>query len=447
MNEFSNVGIRECDNVALVLLNTAAFPVCLMGLLQLGANPLLLSPDTTHHEIEKLRINVNISWIIKDNDFTVFDKEIISVRNYAIKYGTGSLNIYRLVSEKRYNTEMGVILHQTSGTYGNPLVCIRNQDVAVSEAINYASSICLLDKVKIRVTTPLYHAFAYGFGLISSIITNSTIKIASSFNPKKILDEETIDKSDILCIVPPMLYSLIHLKESNNLFILPETVFYAGTICRDSLKEEFEHAFNNKLYAILGSTETGGISCNYGNTEKGNGLGKPLKNVSVLIKNAEKYKDLGDNIGELYVKSTSMMQRYYHTIQNTAEWLCTGDIARVDEKQNLHIVGRMRDILNIGGVKVDPVEVETVLTSYSGISDAVVYMGHSRDGNEIVVAALTSNSNDITEKDIINYCNKKLSKIKVPNKIFILDKLPRTNSGKYLKAELPMYYNQALNIH
>ena len=437
-DDFKLSGIKSGAIVAMMLNNTVAFPICLMALLQLQANPLLLHAKTTENELNKLSENISISWMIKDHMGAEINlkpaKNNILIKNIELVIYKGSIELNTL-----YKT--GVVLHQTSGTFGKPLICIRDQRVAVAEGINYVSSINSYENIKIRLTTPLHHAFAYGFGLIASIITNSTIIIDPMFNPKKVLKEESKNLSDILCVVPPMLQSLIYFKQIDSSLRLPRDVYYAGTKCDPSLIDKFETTFASRLFAILGSTETGAIACNHVNHTKANGVGKLLNNVEILIKNQAKYKDLGDDIGELFIKSTSMMQRYYHEADDKKiNYFSTGDLVKLDGNHDLHIIGRIKDIINVAGVKVDPTEVENVLLEYQGVADAVVYPGRSKNGEEIVLAAISTKA-DLDESGIIEFCANRLNHYKIPEKINFLSDIPRTPSGKCQKMKLPGYIN------
>lgn len=455
--KLKSMGVKKGEIVALLLKNTLAFPVCLMALLKLEANPLLLHADTTGAEVKHIAESICLAWVLKDRlaskskDRSHGREEFHGRKAFhntleggCFEIGKVALELYPQGSRADPIPEAGVILHQTSGTYGRPLQCIRNQKVAVAEAVNYVSTIEQFDKITIRFTTPLNHAFAYGFGLISTIITDSTMIIDTGFNPKKVLKEETGGLSDILCLVPPMLEALIYLKQMDPSLKLPQSVYYAGTMCAASLVSRFEAAFDSKLYAILGSTETGAIACSNRNNKKAKGVGRILNNVDVLIKNKSRYRDLGNQVGELYVKSTSMMQRYCDdNFSEAIDYFPTGDLAKLDQDGDLHMIGRIKDIINIGGIKVDPVEVERVLLKYEGVQDAVVYPGCAGNGNEIVLAAVSVHK-DFKESDMISFCAKYLNSYKIPEAITLLKDIPRTASGKCTKTKLPGYYNRTI---
>jgi acyl-CoA synthetase (AMP-forming)/AMP-acid ligase II len=114
----------------------------------------------------------------------------------------------------------------------------------------------------------------------------------------------------------------------------------------------------------------------------------------------------------------------------------TGDIAAIDGDGNLRVVGRIRDIINLGGMKVDPADVETVLMEHPSVRDAAVYPGLRPNGAEFVQAAVVSAADPDTLR---RHCLAELDAHKVPSVIHIVAKLPRTPSGKCLKVQCPGY--------
>lgn len=438
----SSSGLQEGDMVLFLLSNTVAFPVMLVSTLMLRCNPLLLHVSTTIKEVEKVSKKMHIKWIVHDSieslgrfqdtsyqKVTTFGFESLSVNLYSVPESN--------VDEKKPDCK-GVILHTTSGTYGRPQICIRNQNVAIAEAANYTSTITAYNHVRIHVTTPLSHAYAYGFGLMSAIITHSELVLAPAFNPKKVLRREKETLSNILTIVPPMAKPLIHLKQADPAYRLPKIIFYAGTRCDQMDIKEMEQLFETTVYTIYGSTETGAITSNYGKNKKASGVGSALNNVCLEIRNKEKYSNPQKEAGEIFVKSSSMMQSYYHKAsEEKIEYFSTGDIGYMDGEGNVHLIGRSKDIINVGGIKVDPVEIENVLLSYPGISDCAVYPGKSPSNDEIILAALVLDRPDSLLTDIKKFCFENLSSYKIPYTFCTVKEIPRTASGKCKKVHLP----------
>jgi len=441
-----NAGLKPGSTVALVLSNTIAFPVSFISLLKVGCNLLLLHGSTPYEEIANYSKVMNINWLCHDHI-----PNISHIKNHTFSKHT-ELSIKNLkitINKTDFSTRetqnyQGVVFHPTSGTFGKPSICVRDQKVAIAEAVNYTSSIPCYKNSRIVVTTPLSHAFAFGFGFMSTLISNSTMVIDPVFNPKHLLRREQQKGSDILMVVPPMLHSLLHFKKMNSHYSLPQIVFYAGVRCDNQLKKAFESNYNVNLYTIYGTTETGAISTNY--DEKGSDLsaGSALNNAEIKIINKEKYQDIGKNSGEIMIRSSSMMNKYLidESYRNSTDFYPTGDIGTLDDKNRLFLVGRVKDIVNVDGMKVDPVEVENVLLSYKLIKDAVVYPGASSNHSEILVATICGDIKKQDLEDIKKYCYTKLLKHKVPSIFYIQEKLPRTPSGKCLKTQLPNYFNK-----
>jgi acyl-coenzyme A synthetase/AMP-(fatty) acid ligase len=259
------------------------------------------------------------------------------------------------------------------------------------------------------------------------------------FNPKKLLRRQKEEISDILAIVPPMVKPLVYLGNLDKSYRMPDIVFYAGAQCNELLLAKFENAFNTTLYTIYGTTETGAITTDFAHQVICEGVGKPLKNVEVEVKKQERYSDMGKGIGEIFVKSTSMMQGYaehWHCEKNIKYWP-TGDIGFIDEQGNIHLTGRKNDIINLGGMKVDPREVEKILLEHPLIHDAVVYSGILDDSSDIIQAAICVNEHELEAKTIRKYCYKHLNSYKVPRKYHFVSEIPRSPSGKCLKRYLP----------
>ncbi len=440
----AQAGLREGECVALVLANTVAFPIAFMAVLELGCNPVLVFAGTQQKELTRILSQFAIKWAIHD---FLPGVSRISTKSYPPKafltlanMGLSVLSTASSIAEGPFVFPgRGVALHATSGTYGAPQLCARNQTVAVAEGVNYTTTIERYRGVRITVTTPLSHAYAFGFGMISAILTDSTLVLHPTFNPKRILRLEKERPSDILTIVPPMAKSLASLARSDARRAIAPTVFFAGAPCSPALAEDFEATFTSTLFAIYGTTETGAISTSWTRESKFPGVGAALKNVDVCIRNQEHYEELGEGVGEVFVRSTSMMQGYAaqaSTYQPIDYWK-TGDLGFWDTAGNLTLVGRIRDVINVGGVKVDPAQVEHVLISHEAIADAAVYPGIRDDGGEFVQAAIQDTGHGLDLEAIRAHCLRQLDSYKVPVTYHIVSRIPRTPSGKCMKIHCP----------
>ena len=439
--ELAEAGVERGALVALLVSNTAAFPVALMAVLQHGAHPVLCSATMKSVELSRDAARCGFRWAL--HAFagpSELQRDAHHVRTIHSVAGA-ELSLLDLDGGGPVPAlgTAGVVLHPTSGTYGHASFCIRDQDVAVAEAENFLERITPYRRARVRMTTPLSHAYAYGFGWVASLLTDSTLVLASHFNAKSVLAAEDTTPSDIVALVPPMARAFASLGSIEGSPRFAPWVFYAGAPCPDSVLEAFEDTFPSRLFAIYGSTETGAISSNFSlDAGAGLGVGWPLAGVSVSVERPEAYESLGSGVGEICVRSTSMMQGYFGP---STRWTAdgafpTGDVGRL-VGDDVVLLARMKEVVNLGGLKVDPAEVETVLMTHPAVADAAVYPGRAGERGEFVQAAVVLSNADCTVDALRRHCVSQLAEHKVPVAVHIVDSLPRTASGKCLKIRCP----------
>jgi long-chain acyl-CoA synthetase len=180
-------------------------------------------------------------------------------------------------------------------------------------------------------------------------------------------------------------------------------------------------------------------------------IGLPLPNVESKIMDA----DTGDEeipvggIGELVIKSPSVMQGYWQMPTETSNtlrdgWLYTGDIARMDEDGYFYIEDRKKDMIIAGGYNVYPREVEEVLSSHPDVLEvAVAGVPDPRRGETVKAWVVLKPGATLTEKELIEWSKSELAKYKYPRMITFMDELPKTTVGKVLKRDLVKEYKEA----
>jgi fatty-acyl-CoA synthase len=147
-------------------------------------------------------------------------------------------------------------------------------------------------------------------------------------------------------------------------------------------------------------------------------------------------------IGELVMRSPSVMLGYYKEPKKTAEvfrngWLHTGDLGIMDEEGYFYFVDRKKDIVKTGAENVSTVEVEGVIFRHPKVAEAtVVGLPHAKWVEAVTAFVVPKPNQTLTEEEIIQYCKENLAGYKVPKKVIILDTLPKNPSGKILKKVL-----------
>jgi acyl-CoA synthetase (AMP-forming)/AMP-acid ligase II len=118
-------------------------------------------------------------------------------------------------------------------------------------------------------------------------------------------------------------------------------------------------------------------------------------------------------------------------------WLRTGDMARMDADGYFYLVDRKNDMIVSGALNVYPSEVERILQEHPDIFEvAVIGVPSEKWGEEVKAIVVLKEGANVTDKDIINFCEGKLAGFKKPKTVEFIDKLPRNLTGKILKKDL-----------
>jgi acyl-CoA synthetase (AMP-forming)/AMP-acid ligase II len=147
--------------------------------------------------------------------------------------------------------------------------------------------------------------------------------------------------------------------------------------------------------------------------------------------------------GEVVVRGYNVMQGYYEDDEATAAaidpdgWLHTGDIGVMDDRGNLRITDRLKDMYVVGGFNAYPAEVEQILARYEGIAEcAVVGVADERLGEVGCAFVVQQPGADVDPDAVIAWARERMANFKVPRTVLVVDELPRNASGKVLKFEL-----------
>ena len=161
-------------------------------------------------------------------------------------------------------------------------------------------------------------------------------------------------------------------------------------------------------------------------------VGKCSPNVKIEIVNEEK-NNL--KIGDILIKGDNVIKKYWNNIEADKNifdgWLKTGDTGYFDKEGYLFLKGRNDEIINVGGEKVMPIEIEQSVKNISGVEDAVAFgIVHEVFGQTIKLNVIKSKNSDIDKSQILSHCIKNLEKFKIPSKIDFVEKIPKTDYGK-----------------
>jgi len=141
-------------------------------------------------------------------------------------------------------------------------------------------------------------------------------------------------------------------------------------------------------------------------------------------------------VGEVCIKGRNVTPGYHNNPKANEEafaygWFHTGDQGKLDEEGYLTLTGRLKELINRGGEKISPIEVDSALLACTSVAEAVAFAApDSKYGEEVNAAVVLKSGSNATESEILAVAKERLGDFKLPKKLFIADSLPKTATGK-----------------
>lgn len=449
-SSLSDLGVKNGDVVLLHLFNSAEVVLAQLAVQYLGGISCLLDPlipvkslkyyledSNTKHLITHIDLD-KIKLLNAELNNTIHSSEILPLtKNY-------DLNI----NYTPYEFDKGQLslIYYTSGTTNKPKGVMLSPDNYFNH-VKIFSKCCYQYKREDKLLC--FVPFSHGYGSISIFLpcleAGSSMYIMRSFHPQKVVD--TIEQYNITHIfgVPSHFQQLLKRKELVNSLKKLKAAFTAAAILKPEYAEEWKNKMGFFLDEGYGLIETStGVAFRINRLPKKMGdIGTyPMDLVSIEIfdENLNKLKSMEK--GEIVIKSESVMLGYLNKAKETKDaivdgWFRTGDMGYKNHRNEITLIGRIKDVINIAGIKVSPFEIEAEINTNESIQESAVFGIEDETYGEIVVACIRRKDNsEISEREIIKYLQKRLINFQIPKKVIFKNKLPRNNMGKIDKKLL-----------
>ena len=339
-----------------------------------------------------------------------------------------------------------LVLH-TSGTTSRPkIVPLSNLNIFTS-AVNISKSLKLTTDDHCLNIMPLFHIHGLIAVLSASAKVGASVCASNGFNALKFLDLAETQNISWYSGVPTMHQAILlraqknsdKAKKLNLRFIrsssasLPPAIF-----------EQLNDIFQTPVIEAYGMTEaTHQMTSNPlpPAIQKPGLVGMPA-GPEICIMNDKNEKLSQGEIGEICIKGDNVTNGYENNPEANKQsfvndWFRTGDEGFFDEDGYLKISGRLKEIINKGGEKISPLEVDNILMDFPPIDQALCFGYKDKMlGEDIAVAIKLKENKSCTEDDIKSYANEKLAKFKIPKKIFIVEDIPKGATGKLQRIGL-----------
>lgn len=470
--EFEAVNIGDGDTVALLLRNDVSFLVAMTALGRSGIYAATLNWQAHPDEVAYVLNDCGArAVLIEDSLIERFASIIpLSVTVYAVGANGGAprtektskplplLDWNRRVSEqpgtdKELRSAKGVIVY-TSGTTGKPKGVRRQPFPDRAAEAKYASMLGrvfgIQKSVRTIICAPLYHSgpSAYARLAVRHLGNDGLIVLHRKFDAELLLHDIQNYEITHIWMVPTMFHRMLSLPEdTKRSFALSSLshIIHSAANCPPATKKEMIQWLGPVLYEFYGATETGPVTF----AEPKDALARPgtvgsiIPGITLSIRDDDGNLLPRGSVGEIccvnhsYPDFTYINREDERRALNIDGEIRTGDMGELDDDGYLFIRDRKKDMVIVGGVNVYPAEIETVLVAMPGISDCAVVGLPDEEYGEVLIAAVTLQSNaDVAEEAIKEFLSARLGKYKVPRRVHIVSELPRQDSGKLLKRKL-----------
>ncbi len=345
--------------------------------------------------------------------------------------------------------DIAMILH-TSGTTSRPKrVPIRHRNL-IASAGNFISAYSLTAADTTLCLMPLFHVHGLVGCLLATLASGSTLVCPDGFNALEFWKLVDTYKPTWYSAAPTM-HQTILARASRNKEIVKANPFRFIRSSSASLPpiiiEQLEATLNAPVVEAYSMTE----ACHLMTTNPlppkvrkpgtvGYGFG-----VEVGIMDSEGNLLSQGSLGEVVVKAPNVIDGYENNPEANATafvngWFRTGDQGTLDADGYLHLTGRIKELINRGGEKISPLEVDDVLLRHPAVAEALAFaVPHKSLGEDIHAAVVLKAETD--EKELLAHCSTMLADFKVPRQVHILEQLPRGATGKLQRLAMAKLLN------
>jgi long-chain acyl-CoA synthetase len=415
-------GAEPGDRIATLLPNRWTFAVALLGILKLGATAATLHPTLKPEELAEVMADLQPRLVIEEV--------------------TAEKGIWPTA---RFTSAPAVIVY-TSGSTARPKGAVFSHDAFTFANRSWGGPVMGVtpDDVVLGVL-PFAHNYGMNSSLLAPLLFGAKVVIVDHFTPEGVLDIIEKQRVTVFPGVATMFRRVLNSPALARADLSSLRLAVSGAApCPWELCQEWRAKTGTRILRGYGMTEVPRSISYFADDpeEVPDAIGRPIPDVRVQVVDDEGRPLAPGEMGELWINCPGATSGYLNALEETRAvltdgWFKTGDLVSVSPKGFVQIMGRKRERILRGGYSVFPQEVERVLLSHPAIAEAAVVGVPNPDLNEEVAAFVTLKPGAAAGADELSrYCQEHLAHFKFPRHVVILEELPKSASGKVIKAEL-----------
>jgi acyl-CoA synthetase (AMP-forming)/AMP-acid ligase II len=338
------------------------------------------------------------------------------------------------------------MLLYTSGTTGKPKGAMITHYAAVRAGLEYSLGVQATAEDIFIGFLPMSHSYGCGSILIQPILLQATVVLMDTFEGEKAFQLIEQEKITLQLGAPPhYILELTHASRSNYDLSSLRAGLIAGMIAPEGLITQVEKEMGIYLTSFWGASEVGpglGTMCPFPSPleirEKY--IGKPVSGTRMRVVDPTTHEELEDGkIGELTLIGWHVMKGYWKNPEETQRqiidgWLFMGDLASREKDGYIKIYGRTKDLINRGGYKISPHELECMLVDHPKVEQiCIVATPNPVLGESICACVIPKSGKKVTLQEVREVMKDKVAPHKLPDELCIMDDFPKLSGGVKIK--------------
>lgn len=433
--------ISSGDIVMLTAMSKPEYVVMLLGIQYLGAISVPLDKKSKPQNIIDVYDFIQPKLLLTDSKVELANK--VSLKD-----------LYQIIAESNDSVELDYTLPEasataemlfTTGTTGTPKGAMLTYENLYASTHNTWNGVHMESTDVVLIPLPLNHSVGMRV-LRTALYIGASIVIQNGFTFAKELEKNITDfQCTALVSVPASIDLIMRQMQdqfANILGSLRYMEFGAGSLSYDMKKKLVSLLPNTTIYNTWGSTETGGaIFLNVSERpDKYTSLGKPAEGISLKVVNemgeAITARDI-NTAGRMVLKGKMQMAGYYNLPEENAKtlvdgWLYTNDMVYTDDEGFVYMLGRADSIINVGGEKVSPIEVENIAQEFEQVRECACI--GVKDPDEtlgfVPVLYVVPESSAFQADELTKYLSTRMEAYKMPHRYIVIESLPRNRMQK-----------------
>ncbi|MDC0723542.1 aminotransferase class I/II-fold pyridoxal phosphate-dependent enzyme [Nannocystis bainbridge] len=456
-NALARLGIHRGDRVALWLPNQPEFVFAFLGTLKLGAIAVTINAALKSEETQFILKDSGSKVLITSGTLRGVLPAADAMRSalphldrvVLVDGAPASTDTFAALSlaespeaiAAEVTADHPAVIHYTSGTTGFPKGALLSHHNVIVSSQTAVGTLSVQHEDRVLLCLPLFFSFPQTAVLNPCFEAGATLVLHRQFEPESVL--RSIEEHAItLFFGVPTLYLMLFEQSAPKQLISIRRAVSAGAKLPVELGSKWLEKYGFAINEGYGLTETCMACFNHDPRSKPGSVGRTIARVEVRVVGSDGEAGKPGDLGEIAIRGPSVMLGYWNRPAETAEklhdgWFLSGDIGRMDDDGCLYIVDRIKDMVNVAGMKVFPSEVENILYQNRDIAEVAVYGIPDSISEEKVCAAIVLRPDSrATVNDILAFCRKNMADFKVPSDVEFVDALPKSGSGKLLKRVL-----------